>query len=843
MSGDVSFDKDDVEAESDGRPWTRRDDFKDEIDVDDMADTAAVYGQAAGEAGSAGELAEHATRTGQEAGEVNGEALIQDDRIDITAEGLQGNGAGMDEVVGTLVRAMNRALEASDEVDALIEGGDGGVGLDTILTMNVASATIARDNADEFYAAQDATNGTLPAGHALGPEPPIYVFDDVEYEGVLSGDSWVAPDNLAPAIREYYLELTAETASAVYQDIKDAIESYRRDLAEYGSELEAAGYDTSQGPLGLWHTDEMATFYGEELNRVLSEENPDPAEVAIYTAALGSVVDDVYDEHGNVREGADPANISFLDRFLSQLEPSSLATLGAMDTGAGGPDVGNAYVRNGSPGDAIAAAQQAVANGIQMLSDPEVGGYENADLLPQNIQHFLDADPSEWETQADFDEFNGFSTLMGAATVQGGEQFTHAMIDAAATVQDRATALNTPTTNASGYPAYEAGAGIEFHPEGLLNAAALNDGASASYLADADNVSRVVRDWSGFEGQDAAQNLLRVATLPSDGESFGEGEDDKLQAGYNVLQYVGERADSYFPHTANGDDPTRVHGLENAIADIAGHPEYLEQMSTAGTDGPSSFDGDGFTISDSDRHGLFQVLLSGEADQVSGFKADVLEYTGDAAYRAFSGDEGNLDSEMRSLGELNGALTNAEIAYLRRGDEVNDAREQFVYDTWQMAASELAGKLPGVGAALDAEVGETLGQGASRGVGLLSGVQPPDPTAQPYDEYRRYDEMVNGGVLEHHVIYDAARAADHESLRGKEEEAAIIPQYGGDWGALSDDDWQVVDRVEDRDPGQALTNASGDYLDAYETGRTDELEKRPEYYKFTPGERTEIALD
>src|SRR5687768_17078691 len=99
----LSFTNEEVAQAAGKDPWRRQREFSEELDPDDMAETAATYRQAAAKAGGAGELAEKATEVATRGGHLGGRDIVDGhDRIDHTARGLQGNGEDMDQVVSLL---------------------------------------------------------------------------------------------------------------------------------------------------------------------------------------------------------------------------------------------------------------------------------------------------------------------------------------------------------------------------------------------------------------------------------------------------------------------------------------------------------------------------------------------------------------------------------------------------------------------------------------------------------------------------------------------------------------------------------------------------------------------
>ncbi|MDT0318599.1 hypothetical protein [Streptomyces millisiae] len=530
MAGTVDFTREDVEAALGRSPWRRRESFVDEIDPESMADTAATYARAAAEAGEAGELAEAATRAGEDAARLDGEAVVDGaERIDATARGLQGNGADLDRVTGLLVRAMNRALDAVDEVNALVVGP---TGLDAYFTEQLEGAR------REF-----AETPPLEAG----------AFGDDALPAPGAGGALSRP----ALIRLRHLTAVVDRAGETAREMGEAITQYRRRLAEYGAELGDLDYDVTDGPLGLWTTSGMAGFAADEVSRELASGSPDPAALRRHTETLAAIGLQLYDPlTGRPLSGArlDAGQLAYLEGFYARLDARELAALGAL---AGGP-----LALDPARGAPLADALARVADGIVMLTDPAVGG--GRDRLPAGALAFLGVNDDPELPPRDTgglgrERFEDFGRLMDAATHPPAADL------------DRE--LRTQRTVVALWASHEAGdAGVEVRAEreaALRSAfAEMDPGARASFwsahraaLTDAGLLSAPPdrRYDEGAGAYDVAEPLVRDYALQTE-----------LEAGGTVAEALGyEDAAGLLDHYLDGSGSPLDVDVDSMLQDSA----------------------------------------------------------------------------------------------------------------------------------------------------------------------------------------------------------------------------------------------------------------------------------
>ncbi|WP_052851001.1 hypothetical protein [Streptomyces avicenniae] len=668
----LSFTRDEVEAAADARPWKRQVAFREEISPDDMADTAAIYARAAGEAGDAGDLARGATELGGDSGSLDGESLVDEEgRIDATSRGLQGNGADMDAVVGYVVRAMNRALDADEEVHDVIHG-ERGLEAKYVEHLNAAIT--------EWNGWQAALEAALQPDLGLvlfGPPFPI----SVEYGGEraiasprmlgLGNYEFEFPLGFDARIRTKYLRRAAEDATTADGEITDALDAYRGKLAEFGQELGDLGYDLSDGPLGLWTSEGMAVYAADHLADEMRKDHPDPEELLRWTETLDAIGIGIHtaDNPDTPLRDMTPAERAYLDAFYGRLDKEELSLLGGLARGAEGmdPDVaGNRFT-----------AAQRVADGLLMLTNPEIGGIDPSNAagraaLPAGLrdhlygdrQAFIDGfvdvsipnrggpDDAYWDALRDF---NGFGQLMGAASVAPGDRLATDMAHAAVNVQ-----------GLTQYHYFDGGYGDTANTgsDGLLRAVALNSGTSAELLND-----RTFRESAlGIHWEDSTGvgDLVRSGTTVPDGVDHNDPEAEAYtHAAFNVLEYAAGHNEEILGtknHNISEYGPINHSALQDAVGDTA--LQYMDMISKGGTASGFASSATDFTdvnlhgkdyrysfdLSDSDRESLFTLMNHADGDVRENFFNGVGQWQEMSAHDAFRRDmdaQGQQDGERR----------------------------------------------------------------------------------------------------------------------------------------------------------------------------------------------------
>ncbi|MFI7277273.1 hypothetical protein [Streptomyces sp. NPDC049879] len=669
----LDFDHEDVEAKARRKPWKRRADFREEIKPDDMADLAVAYARAAPEAHHAGALAKQATEVASEAGELDGSSLIAPEkRIDETAGALHGNGEGIDEAVRHIVQSMNRAIDAVDAVDRVID--ESGIGLDTTLRRH------QQDVVTEWNEWQELREREVAAAIA-GIDPTVLLFPQLRpltltyrddsvtlaplptLGGISTAFAWEdLPDSLADRIRKRHIASVAEAAKAADDRITHELEDYRADLLRYALRLGEEGYDLDGGPLALFTSPEMADFVAARLHEELSGENPSVDAVKMYTEGLAAILDGIVEQDGSIVPGAQltDGQRSYLSTVLGALTAKDWETLGSFEplpSTAGFP---------------VAVTQhevlERIANALNVFTDPSLGGYdvwfdEGRQKLPESIRDLLaltsnaPADPLINHIGA----WNGFGTVMSYADVRPHDSWAELVGRAALEAQHGAMGQYRQSITANLVPATGSG--------DLLGMVALNSEVSArlinddgfraalltSYWEDSKGVARLIDsgttvpagvDWNDWEARqyiDAAYHFLVDAAEHPD---YINGESNK----FNTAR---------FDHTAFkwalGDTMLNYMDL---ISQVSEHNQLGGQdMKLFGTDYEYSFD-----IGRDTRKKLFLTMIRGGEDSWLSFTDGVTEWETTRAAESFERTDGKLreTANFENIGSVAGSIAEVQ---------------------------------------------------------------------------------------------------------------------------------------------------------------------------------------
>lgn len=393
-----------------------------------------------------------------------------------------------------------------------------------------------------------------------------------------------------------------------------------------------------------------------------------------------------------------------------------------------------------------------VADAIMNLSNPDKGGVNGMDEMPQAIQDLAntpiggidehtglrwaaideDGNPVEEWTDEDYparvfqvaglERWGGFADLLEESTVDGGDEFTRELGESALRVKQDLNAIAANETQAlramGGNPDDLAAlrlATVDNDVSDMLSVVARNEDSASLLLTDDDDRRTLLgMPWYDDGG---AVDVIRAGTDRD--PAGGGGTMTQATATMALMREVGSDRDLYLDRM--------TEGMEDAVVDTG-----IEWMDTFGrattTETPSEagyFDDAlgrerlGVQLSDADR-GNFLQFVSGTGYQQPGdpgydeddptanrdgddlrFRAASVSYSEQILAEAIrSGDPVKVDSALASAGRMDGAVTAGDYEYQldRTGDEHDEA----------MAAYEAA-KNRNFGYALAAKVTYAVG--------------------------------------------------------------------------------------------------------------------------------------
>ncbi len=566
MGPNLSFDRPEVVAAAGVDPWARQENFQNELNPEDIAATRDTYLRAAEQATSVQDIATQASQISQTAGGNDGAPLVDGaDRDQQTADGMQQGGADIAAVGDTLNRAMNRAIAAHDEVLALIP------------PLNVTLATNVQAAVDEYNAWVASVQGVpLEPGTA---------------------------EAMAEGIRQKWIEQTAQAASTADGEITAAVEAYRMDMMTQANELQYLGYVPSEGPFQLFTTPEMGEWAAAGLNNALQQENPNQQDIDRYIDGLQAINSGIY---GNPAAGTTgpqeaqrnmtPEERAYLDAFYGTASADTLAALGSNES--------------------LSGAATTVANGIDTLMNPEIGGIDsagNAEGVPASIAEYLYGYDQQITDQASVDQFNGFGALMESATVAPSDTFAYDAGMAALGVQQAVDQRNLSAAENAQWNPELASEGEPLQLTGssdLLSHAALSATASQGLLSDPGVRNQALgADWQDSQG---IADVIGSATRP-DENGVMTAEQEGIADG--VLTYY---ADNPAELIHDWDDPTPLLAYDNVPLQGAVAEAALLRM-----DDIVGFGQSAPTYTEGDTYGVFSLMAATDPTVNEYFKTGI----------------------------------------------------------------------------------------------------------------------------------------------------------------------------------------------------------------------------
>jgi hypothetical protein len=577
----VEFTREDVQAAASNDPWQLSEDFLAEVDVEDIAEAAVSYSQAAGEADSAGELAELATEQSVESGTVDGMSLADAEaRLAQTVTDV--DGAAIEQTVRILRQTVGAAEDAVQSVDDEI-WADGNLSTkiaerrqDAVDELNAwygsLGEAIADYNSNPLYEDAQDSNPIIVVHQPPGATDATSSKGYVDAESS-DGINFALPASLITDIRNHHLEKAAEDADDHAEAIDEHIEEYRAELSRLGADLDAEGYDFGGSPLDIWHTPEMAEYYAEQFSEAVNAEPPDAAAIAAATWPLANIVDGLFDENGNPIGEMTAREHAFMERFFDEVSADDLATLGAIEADLL-PYGSDQAARRGGGG--LEDVRATVANAINAMTNPDVvagnlveerfgPGFTD---VPESVSEYLFGYEDTIESQEDLDRFNGFGALMGHASVPPGDGFGQVQADAALSVQRFVDEYNENELDHL-FLGQGQGSVLNDSPmlntgsSGLLHSVSLNPDLSLSLMRDEEAKETLMEAY--WADSDGAGKVMTVA---------GRQDDDIAD---EVIRYYADdlsrldRSWEFDRPDEWGRHPVDTRGLQEAFGDLTLH--------------------------------------------------------------------------------------------------------------------------------------------------------------------------------------------------------------------------------------------------------------------------------
>ncbi|MGW8851188.1 putative alpha/beta hydrolase [Streptomyces xiamenensis] len=765
--GDISITKDDVVEAAGCDPWELQSDFASDTDLESMTALSGVFKTGAGEADEAGGVAAYASALEESSGAAGGEPIygsaavhLQSTYEDLGAENLENISRILDQV----------ATEAETVLEANENALTHATGLDWQVERHESSAN---GDYDTFVA-------WLGEQGAKAEELMSYTI----YGETFTGAQGTFPMNAVEEhVRKTHLDLAASFASIVYDGMFERIDDYYGILHQKEGELNEYGYDVAGSPVGFWYTEGRAAHEAEQLEIELNKPNPDPDIVERYTAGLAKIAENVYgDPHnpGDPLRNLSPEEAAYLEEFYNTLSPEAFALLSGQGGPGGGADVGMAAENEALRNAGFENARIALANGINLLTNPDIGGIDPAEergRVPDSISTFVYPD---WENgnergAEDLKLFNGFGDIMGHASVPPADTFAtdmgHAAIDWQELAQlrfydeDSTEVVNTGSS-------------------GLLEAVSLNTGVSAELLNDEDYRDDLFRaEWSDSTG---AGSLVRSGTTVPDGVDPNSDEARKyFEAAYNVLSYTGEHG----PRMSSLNDLASVDtsDLQQAIGETTlRYMDFISQFSDENgsgflepgdSDDPAArvfadlFGQDhryGFELSREERENVMLYMTEADDHVRDEFRGGVAAWQAVTAYNAFETGE-NIGSVLGAVGRISGIQEAADLRAIENGMDEDTLKTSVL--SGLTTAAGVANSLAGFSgpASLPLTAGSWVVAEASR---HMVG------TGEEID-LARLESIETGDANVHYIVANAAAAADFQGSSDNRSAREIVEdKYG-----------------------------------------------------------------
>ncbi|MGW7291622.1 putative alpha/beta hydrolase [Streptomyces xiamenensis] len=780
---DISFTRQEVADEAGCDPWKERTDFQNETDAEEIFTLSSVFRNGSEAAEETGSVAEYASDLEERAGTRGSNAIYEN-----AAEHLVQTHADLG---GENLEVIARILgEVAEEVETVLEQNEeaitGDMGMNWQMDRHESGANSEFGSFETWLAAQ-----VYGVGSSL--EYTIYDRTFTSVYGTFP------VDDVRDHIKQEHLEMLASFATAVHEGITGRIEDYYSLLYRKESELGDYGYNTVDSPLDFWFTPGRAEYEAEQLEIELNKENPDPEKLDQYTSNLGRIAESVYGDPPMDPPGTlEDWQYEYLQRYYDTLSPDVFELLsGNMPADEVGLGVGMGAVQRAELNAGFHRAQLALANGINMVTNPELLG-ENSRFrgdeayIPASIAPFFDpwgggshTDPDGYGITA----FNGFAETMTHATVAPGDDYAFKMANAAMDWWD----YSQINPDLSGV--WNTGS------DDLLQSVSLNGGVSTQLLNDDVYLNRVLdAEWGEAPG---AASLIRAGTMPEDGELT----DAQLEAAKNVILAAGAEP-------GGGRAAGMALDLQSAVSDVGiYHLDSLVNSSDGDGDRKDIFGTtiDAFNISTADRESFYEFMARTEDSVQMSHIAGIQAYGYNEALRAFdAGDQTAINLAMERMGTVTGLFEREQLMYQHELTSDEDASAAAVDKMWRTGA---AVGISAVGAAATGGI-STAATWTGMGNSVLQAIiPPPAPKADGELTQEQYDLIFEEGRSMRHVFVQAAADADYGTARQDMEDNGIPDLHAvtpkeladrQDWGEFHED----LFRVENQNGGDLAWDPS-----------------------------------
>ncbi|MFI9463655.1 putative alpha/beta hydrolase [Streptomyces xiamenensis] len=731
---DISFTRQEVADEAGCDPWKERTDFQNETDAEEIFTLSSVFRNGSEVAEETGSVAQYASDLEERAGTRGSNAIYEN-----AAEHLVQTHADLG---GENLEVIARILgEVAEEVETVVEQNEdaitGDMGMNWQMDRHESGANSEFGSFETWLADQ-----VYGVGSSL--EYTIYDRTFTSVYGTFP------VDDLRDHIKKTHLEMLASFATAVHEGITGRIEDYYSLLYRKESELGDYGYNTVDSPLDFWFTPGRAEYEAEQLEIELNKENPDPEKLDQYTSNLGRIAESVYGDPPMDPPGTlEDWQYEYLQTYYDTLSPDVFELLsGNMPAEEVGLGVGMGAVQRAELNAGFHRAQLALANGINMVTNPELLG-ENSRFrgdeayIPASIAPFFDpwgggshTDPDGYGITA----FNGFAETMTHATVAPGDDYAFKMANAAMEWWDYSQINPDPSG------VWNTGS------DDLLQSVSLNGGVSTQLLNDDVYLNRVLdAEWGDAPG---AASLIRAGTMPEDGEP----SEEQLDAARNVIMAAASEPD--------GERAWRIAvDLQDAISDVGIY--HLDSLVVVEENGQvQDIFGEqtpGFNISKEEREAFYQFMARTSEDVQMSHIAGMQAYGYNESLKAFeSGSVTAIDNVMERMGVITGVFEREQILHQFSEDKQDDKRAADVNAMWRTGTSVGISAVGAVATGGLSTAATWTGMGNSV---MQAIIPPPTPTADNNLDLEQYEEVFNRGTPMRHVFVQAAADADYGSAR------------------------------------------------------------------------------